>query len=57
MFYAVKILRIIRGFHLFDIGVIMSRVKDYYQNRIMRLIENDPSIGNNTDADNNCIEL
>ena len=49
--------RIIRGFHLFDIGNMMQFVKAYYQNRIMKLIEENPALGNNSDADNNCIEL
>ena len=49
--------RIIRGFHLFDIGNMMQFVKSYYQNRIMKLIEEKPALGNNCDADNNCIEL
>lgn len=35
----------------------MVSTKEYYKNRIMKLIENDPSLGNNMDADHNCIEL
>ena len=50
-------LRIIRGFHLFDITNIMVFVKDYYKSRIMKMIENDPALGNDCNADNNCIEL
>jgi hypothetical protein len=56
-FYIIKMIRIIRGFHLFDIGNMMGFVKSYYQNRIIKLIEAKPALGNNVDADNNCIEL
>ena len=49
--------RIIRGFHLFDIQNMMAFVKNYYKNRIDKLIQEKPALGNNCDADNNCIEL
>lgn len=57
IFYLIKMLRIIRGFHLFDITNIMVFIKDYYKSRIMKMIENDPALGNDCNADNNCIEL
>ena len=57
IFYIIKMTRIIRGFHLFDIGNMMQFVKTYYVNRITRLIEEKPALGSNMDADNNCIEL
>jgi hypothetical protein len=30
IFYAIKMLRIIRGFHLFDINNMMTSIKEYY---------------------------
>ena len=49
-------MRLNKGFTLFDVPVMMDKIKTYYQNSLQKLVDNDPRIANDIDADHNNIE-
>ena len=56
MFYAIKLLRIKKGFRLFDVSKMMQKLKDRYKKKQLLIIENDFELANSIDEDNNKIE-
>lgn len=48
----IKMLRLIKGFELFDVHNMMQYVKGAYNKRMQHLIENDPEEANDVDIDN-----
>jgi hypothetical protein len=52
LFYAVKMLRIIKGFVLFDVPDMMAFVKRQYQKKLQVIVDNDPELANDIDQDN-----
>lgn len=48
--------RIIKGFNIFDVPNIMEKVKAYYQEQLQNLVITKPEIANDINADNNSIE-
>lgn len=56
MFYAIKLLRIKKGFRLFDVSKLMRILKNRYKEKLAVIIEEDHDLANNVDIDNNKIE-
>jgi len=49
-------IRINRGFDIFDVRRINTFVKGYFERKILYLIQNDPELAEDKDADNNRIQ-
>ena len=49
-------LRLIKGFALFDVHRIMEAIKNIYKKKLQNIIKNHPKLANNEDQDNNKIE-
>ena len=45
-------LRIIKGFVLFDVPDMMAFVKSQYQKKLQVIVDNDPELANDIDQDN-----
>ena len=56
MFYAIKLLRIKKGFRLFDVSKMMNILKNRYKEKLNIIIEEDHELANNIEIDNNKIE-
>ena len=52
LFYLIKMLRIIKGFVLFDVPDMMAFVKSQYQKKLQVIVDNDPELANDIDQDN-----
>ena len=48
----VKMLRLIKGFSLFDVHDMMKHVKRYYHGKTQNIIDYDPELAENKDVDN-----
>jgi hypothetical protein len=55
LFYIIKMIRLIKGFTIFDVPRMMEKVKFYYHKKLMNIIENDIDLSNDKDQDNNKI--
>lgn len=55
LFYLIKIIRLVNGFQVFSVPVIMEKIKLLNKKRLMTIIENDPVLAENVDEDNNKI--
>jgi hypothetical protein len=53
----IKIVRIYRGFKVFNIQKIMAYFKGYFSDQVKNKIEVNPLIGEDTDVDLNRVEL
>lgn len=51
----IKMTRIIKGFDLFNVQRINAFVKNYFNYKMLKLIENDPLFADDKDVDNNRI--
>ena len=49
LFYLIKMLRIIKGFVLFDVPDMMAFVKAQYQKKLQVIVDNDPELANDID--------
>jgi hypothetical protein len=56
MFYAIKLLRIKKGFRLFDVSKWMTSLKIKYMKNLNIIIEEDHELANNIEIDNTKIE-
>ena len=56
MFYIFKMIRLIKGFSLFDIPKMMALIKQGFQKNLQYIVENDKELANNREIDNNNIE-
>ena len=56
MFYAIKLLRIKKGFRLFDVSKWMTSLKLKYMKKLNVIIEEDHELANNIEIDNTKIE-
>jgi len=52
-----KLIRLKKGFQLFNVQVIMSYIKMFSKKKIDRIIKNDPDLAENFLQDNNNISL
>jgi len=55
--YIVKIIRIMKGYHLLSSNTFMRQVKGLFIRRLENLIKSDPELAENSDLDNNNIML
>lgn len=55
LFYIIKMIRLIKGFNIFDVQNMMTKVKAFYHRKMMKIIENDIDLANDKDQDNNKI--
>ena len=55
LFNIIKMIRIQRGFDLFDVRRINTFVKGRFEKQIQNIIENDPALAEDKDQDNNKI--
>lgn len=56
MFYAIKLLRIKKGFRLFDVSKWMNSLKQRYAQNLNEIIEANHELANDTETDNTKIE-
>lgn len=56
LFYLLKMIRINKGFEVFDVPKIMIQVKAAYNRKLQRIIDGDHKLANNIYLDNNKIE-
>jgi hypothetical protein len=52
----IKLLRIKKGFKLFDVAKIMAKFKNHYKEKIQAIIEENHELANSIEIDNNKIE-
>ena len=55
--YLIKCLRIVNGFKLFNVSLMLASIKKYSQDRMRELIKNKPELADDMDQDNNQIEF
>jgi hypothetical protein len=53
LLYMIKCIRIINGFKLFNVSLMLSSIKKFSQERMREMIKNDPDLADNMDQDNN----
>jgi len=54
--YIIKIIRIDRGFRIFDVTKVLNAIKNFLKNRIERKIKENPNIGEDNVIDHNNID-
>ena len=56
LFLLLKMIRLVKGFTLFDVPKMMEVVKSGFQKNLHYIVENDEELANNREIDNNNIE-
>jgi len=56
LFLLLKMIRLVKGFSLFDIPKMMEFIKNAFKKNLEYIVENDEELANNREIDNNNIE-
>jgi hypothetical protein len=51
LFYIIKLIRLTRILRLFNINIVMSKVKKYFKQTYERNVDHDPRLADNIDLD------
>lgn len=57
LFYLIKTIRLIKGIEIYDVQVMMNWLKEKNTQRVMKNVENDPTLLQNLDMDQNNIDF
>jgi hypothetical protein len=49
MFYIIKMIRLIKGFTIFDVPTMMEKVKYYFNEKLSKIIDENPELANDKD--------
>lgn len=49
LFYIIKMIRLIKGFTIFDVPSMMEKVNHYYAEKLNKIIDHDPELANDKD--------
>jgi len=56
LFFLIKMVRLVKGFSLFDVPKMMAVIKMMFQKNLQYIVLNDKELANDRDIDNNNIE-